>query len=221
MRHQHSVVFRFPTIVLPLCLCLFGAAQAHANPVVANEYSISNGAQLYELYCSECHGQEVTGNGQDYGPDQANPGEDYTELVEIVREDESAQLIPVPEEEKWPEWADRPDPHTVEKPNTKTEVLNTLTAVIEGVHDAKPGRSASADPTVPDRADAFDPVPGATNLADPTVYFHGTSEQEVFNSIATGTGAAMSGWRAKLGSDQAIWDVVNYIRSFWGEDWLY
>ena len=29
----------------------------------------------------------------------------------------------------------------------------------------------------------------------------------------------MPGWRTELGSDEAIWDLVNYIRSLWGEEW--
>jgi mono/diheme cytochrome c family protein len=44
----------------------------------------------------------------------------------------------------------------------------------------------------------------------------------MFNSIAYGAGgAAMPGWQIELGSDEAIWDLVNYIRSYWGEEWLY
>ena len=43
----------------------------------------------------------------------------------------------------------------------------------------------------------------------------------MFNSIANGTGESMPGWRIELGSDESIWDLVNYIRSFWSEDWLY
>jgi mono/diheme cytochrome c family protein len=64
-------------------------------------------------------------------------------------------------------------------------------------------------------------MPGATNLADPVSYFYGTSEEEMFESIAEGTGEAMPGFRTELGGDEAIMDVVNYIRSFWGEEWLY
>ena len=70
------------------------------------------------------------------------------------------------------------------------------------------------------RASGFNPVAGATDLSKPQTFYYGTSEEEVFKSIANGTGAAMPGWRTELGSDEAIWDVVRYIRSFWSEDWL-
>ena len=82
-------------------------------------------------------------------------------------------------------------------------------------------------PATPPRLDepggggSFNRQAGATDLSDPQTFFYGTSEEEVFNSIAEGTGAAMPGWHTDMGSEEDIWDVVNYIRSFWDEAWLY
>lgn len=36
---------------------------APANPVVADEVSISRGAELYSIHCAMCHGQNGEGNG--------------------------------------------------------------------------------------------------------------------------------------------------------------
>jgi mono/diheme cytochrome c family protein len=73
----------------------------------------------------------------------------------------------------------------------------------------------------PGDAGSVNRQPGATDLANPQTFFYGTTEEEVFNSIAKGTGAAMPGWRTEMGSDEDVWDIVNYIRSFWSKAWLY
>ncbi len=63
----------------------------------------------------------------------------------------------------------------------------------------------------------LDVISDATDLTDPEAYYSGNSPQDIFNSVANGTGVAMPGWRAQLGSDEAIWDLVNFIRSLWAE----
>ena len=63
----------------------------------------------------------------------------------------------------------------------------------------------------------MDVISDATDLTDPEAYYSGSSEQEIFNSIANGAGVAMPAWRSQLGSDDAIWDLVNFIRSLQGE----
>ena len=62
-----------------------------------------------------------------------------------------------------------------------------------------------------------DVISDATDLTDPEAYYSGSSEQEIFNSIANGAGVAMPAWRTQLGADNAIWDVVNFILSLQGE----
>ncbi|MDD4978961.1 MAG: cytochrome c [Gallionella sp.] len=39
------------------------AARNMANPVAANEQSVAQGEQLYNIYCTPCHGQSGTGDG--------------------------------------------------------------------------------------------------------------------------------------------------------------
>jgi len=108
-----------------LCLGLLCTFQATANPAPTGEESVARGAQLFQQYCTECHGRD--------------------------------------------------------------------------------GRAQ------------MDVISDATDLTDPDAYYSGSSEQEVFNSIANGAGVAMPAWRSQLGSDDAIWDLVNFIRSLQGE----
>ncbi len=214
-----------------MCLGLLASGQLHANPELADEQSLSNGAQLYALYCSDCHGR-VHGARSDalYGTDKPA---DYTELIDIALERSAPAPTAAPEEE-WPEWADPLDPDEVEvtEADVRAEVLGVVTAAIDEAHgvnsasDRSEMTGGSAKNSAENSAEihkkgGFYPMPGATDLSAPQTFFYGTSEDELFTSIATGTGAAMPGWRAELGSDAAIWDMVNYIRSFWGEEWLY
>lgn len=62
-----------------------------------------------------------------------------------------------------------------------------------------------------------DVISDATDLTDPDAYYSGTTDQDIFNSIANGAGVAMPAWRSQLGSDEAIWDVVRFIRSLQGQ----
>ena len=39
------------------------AARNMVNPVAANEQSVAQGAQLFNIYCTPCHGQSGTGDG--------------------------------------------------------------------------------------------------------------------------------------------------------------
>ncbi|MCB1687720.1 MAG: c-type cytochrome [Halioglobus sp.] len=203
---------------------LTGALQAFAQVDPNDEQSVRMGAQLYDLYCSDCHGVDASGRyGELYDTDDADSdvSEDYAELVELVRGAGAPEPVAAPQAD-WPEWADNPAPEAEE--DVRAEVLGTVTGAIDRMHEAV----EDSDPVGAwDDEDAytnfggFDPVPGATNLADPTAFFHGTSAEEMFDSIANGTGAAMPGWRTELGSDDAIWDLVNYIRSLWGEEWQF
>ncbi len=181
--------------------------------------SVTLGAQLYELYCSECHGSDsVQHYDAIYGSETPEVSEEYAELIEIVRGVKAPESQQV--QEDWPEWAEGPAP--VPEPDVREEVLGTVSQAIAQAHGLSTDagtQGAWDDQVVSGDTDHIDPLPGATNLADPTAYFYGTSEEDIFNSIANGTGAAMPGWRTELGSDEAIWDLVNYIRSLWGEEW--
>lgn len=236
MRQRRSVVSIFPAIVFIVCLGVLGAGRtlAAANP--DDEQSVRNGAQLYEVYCSDCHGNDTSrrhsegyesgalevydfGESEMYDSDEIAVSDDYAELIDIVRSVQLPQPAAVPEED-WPEWAENPAPLRVYKPDIKQDAIGAVTGAIDRVHDAY--RDSDTPGTLDDVAgdiEGFAPVSGATNLAHPSAYFYGTSEDDLFNSIANGTGAAMPGWRSELGSDQAVWDLVNYVRSLWVEDW--
>lgn len=181
---------------------------------------MTQGAQLYELYCSDCHGSDSAQHYDAmYGSETLEVSEEYAELVDIVRGVQSPEAYQEPEDD-WPEWAENPAP--VQEPDVREEVLGTVSQAIARAHGLSPeadSQGARGDQPGAGGTDGFAPLPGATNLADPTAYFYGTSDEEIFNSIAHGTGTAMPGWRTELGSDEAIWDLVSYIRSLWGAEW--
>jgi mono/diheme cytochrome c family protein len=227
MRIQRLVI-RFASLLILLYHCSLRSETADTNPVYPDETSISNGAQLYDVYCSECHGRDTTSAySRMYAPD-ARAADEHSKAVDLAQRKEpikesAEEPIPVVKEKApWPKWADRPDPDAEAPPDPKQETIAELTAVIDEAHgisptpekDKEPGKASTASEAAP-----FEPTPGATNLADPTAYFYGTSEEEMFNNIANGTGTTMVGLRDELGTDNAIWDVINYLRSFWGEEW--
>ena len=164
MRQHRSSVFKLSVMVFMLCLGSTGTGQALAAMDPYDEHSVSMGAQLYELYCSECHGVDTTDRyGELYGSGEMDVSDDYAELVDLVRgvKDPEPYLAP---EEDWPEWADNPAPEP--EVDVREEVLGTVTSAIDKVH----GASLQSD-TVGDwnseagygNAKGFDPVPGATN----------------------------------------------------------
>lgn len=219
MRHRRCI--NFGLITISVTLYLLGTGQVFAAPGSADEQSTGDGAQLYALFCSDCHGSAPVTQQDDYpgGSDTV----DYAQLIEIAQAKKAAEEAATAEEEEWPEWAERPDPNEKKEPDERAEVMSLVTAAIEQAHDVTPESGALDNPDVSsdiDKEIGFNPLPGVTNLGNPQTFFYGTSGEEVFKSIANGTGAAMPGWRTELGNDEAIWDVVNYIRSFWGEEWL-
>ena len=64
----------------------------------------------------------------------------------------------------------------------------------------------------------MDIISDATDLTDPEAYYNGSGEQDIYNSIALGAGVGMPPWREQLKSEEAVWDLVNFIRSLWSED---
>ena len=63
----------------------------------------------------------------------------------------------------------------------------------------------------------LDVISDATNLTLPAEYYSGSTDQDMFNSIANGAGVAMPAWRPVVGSDEAVWDLVWFVKSLWAE----
>jgi mono/diheme cytochrome c family protein len=201
------------TAFIILCLGLLGADQGNANPVFSDEYSRSRGALLYDMYCSECHGAEaIDATAELFDADLG------TVSPEQLLPDAEALATENVEDDDWPEWAERPYPGTNIEPDIREEARS---AVLAGFEEADASEQQGDGDGANSEVITFVPRAGGTNLAHPQTYFYGTTEEELFNSIANGTGVAMPGWSAELGSEEAIWDVVNYIRSSWSEYWLY
>jgi mono/diheme cytochrome c family protein len=63
----------------------------------------------------------------------------------------------------------------------------------------------------------MDVISDATDLTMPGDYYSGSTEEEIYNSIANGAGVAMPAWRPVVGSDEAVWDLVYYVKSLWAQ----
>ena len=63
----------------------------------------------------------------------------------------------------------------------------------------------------------LDVISDATNLTLPGDYYNGSTDQDMYNSIANGAGVAMPAWRPVVGSDEAVWDMVYFVKSLWVE----
>ena len=63
----------------------------------------------------------------------------------------------------------------------------------------------------------MDVISDATDLTLPADYYSGSTDEEIYNSIANGAGVAMPGWRQVVGSDEAVWDLVYFVKSLWVE----
>jgi mono/diheme cytochrome c family protein len=224
------------TAYLTLSLSLLCSGVVLANPVPADDESLANGAFLYDLYCAGCHG--VSTSEQGYGFNAGSELEQEYDFSDLIDEAQAQNALPG-KDNAWPDWVEYPDWEPGDNESAlKSEILYDLTAAIDDAYGIEPDSGSSSEYVAPQTdffeslpseqtidsngAGAFDPAPGVTNLASPYLYFYGTSEEDMFNSIAYGAGgAAMPGWQIELGSDEAIWDLVNYIRSYWGEEWLY
>ena len=121
---RHPRALLLPARCLLLCLGLLPAVGAHAQPA-ADAAAVQRGGQLYQQYCTECHGRD--------------------------------------------------------------------------------GRAQ------------VDVISDASNLTLPADYYNGSTDQDLFNSIANGAGVAMPGWRQAVGSDEAVWDLVHFVKSLWVE----
>jgi mono/diheme cytochrome c family protein len=63
----------------------------------------------------------------------------------------------------------------------------------------------------------LDVISDATDLTVPVDYYNGYTDEDIYNSIANGAGVAMPAWRPVVGSDEAVWDLVYFVKSLWAE----
>ena len=199
-----------------------------ANPVPADDLSLTNGAESYELHCAQCHGWGPVTEGEDlYEPDVEDDDDyDFSDLIDQLELPDDAQNTADSLDSESSEW----DQLTAADDDVqmRAAVLDDLNNAIDEAY----GASGEPDSLAPDDTDFFSEtfedegyedhtrMPGATNLADPESYFYGTSEESLFNSIANGTSTSMPGWRDKLSGEEAVWDLVNFVRSLWSEEWV-
>jgi len=60
-----------------------------------------------------------------------------------------------------------------------------------------------------------DVISDATDLTQPAHYYNGSSDQDMYTSIANGAGVAMPAFSDKFADDRDIWDLVYYIKTLW------
>jgi len=62
-----------------------------------------------------------------------------------------------------------------------------------------------------------DVIANATDLTDPKLWKHGTTEGEIFRSIRDGAADTMPAFASQIRKEEDIWHLVNFIRSLWPE----
>jgi len=226
-------------VAAPLWLCIFSVSPAlvSANPVPADDLSIASGYESYDRYCSSCHGTKlVAADELWYEPDPYEEEIDYDALIDEAqtarREAEERKFANIASRDGSGRWAELPDPgNQANEASVRAQIMEELVAEIDREYELRQ-EAEELDPFGTDYdigeelgfdgIDEFDALPGAPDLADPEAFIYGTDEQTLFNSIAKGVGGgtSMPGFRARLGSEEAVWDLVNYIRSLWGPEWL-
>ncbi len=63
----------------------------------------------------------------------------------------------------------------------------------------------------------LDVIANATDLTEPKLWRHGSSEGEIFRSIRDGAGDNMPAFRSQMRQEEDLWHLVNFIRSLWPE----
>lgn len=231
----HPVLFSLVLLVLVLFFLVSGAASpsAWANPVPADDLSIANGFEYYDEHCAQCHGTKaVNETEQWYEPEQGAEQIDFSALIDQAEEARKRKFANHVERDGAGRWAKLPDPGgKANDADQRAQIMAELVAEI----DREYGLIEEVDEVDPFSTeydigedlgfysiDDDDRLPDATDLADPETFFYGTDELELFRSIAMGVGSesTMPAFRARLGSDEAVWDLVNYIRSLWPDEWL-
>lgn len=209
---------------------------AFASPVPADERSLLAGSDLYVLHCAECHGwapmQRYNARFQD---DDIIEEFDFSSLVE-EEYGESAEAggktVYIEDDDAWPEWAEFPDPgDRANDPDERLLIMEEMTRAIDDHYGT--GEQDEVVPDVveedPDLAtDALENyviddgrTPGAADLLRPELFLYGSGEYELFRVIAEGNGVLMPGFRDRLDSEEAIWNLVNFLRSLWPQQDFY
>jgi len=60
-----------------------------------------------------------------------------------------------------------------------------------------------------------DVISDATDLTQPAHYYNGSSDRDMYTSIANGAGVAMPAFSARFAGDGDIWDLVYYVKTLW------
>ncbi len=63
----------------------------------------------------------------------------------------------------------------------------------------------------------LDVIANATDLTEPKLWRHGTSEGEIFRSIRDGAGDNMPAFKSQIRKEEDLWHLVNFARSLWPE----
>jgi mono/diheme cytochrome c family protein len=227
---------RLQTLLCGAILAVFAAAPALANPVPADDMSIANGYEIYDLHCASCHGtRRLASDDQWYEPDPDQVEIDYEALIDqaqAAREaEEKRRFANIAARDGSGRWAEIPDPgNKANDADVRAQIMEELVAEI----DREYGLDQEVEELDPFSTDydlgeelGFDDygtveaLPGAPDLSDPESFIHGIGEQALFTNIALGIGdgSLMPGYRLRLGSDEAVWDVVNYIQSLWAQQY--
>ena len=227
----------FSHVLLPLVLSGLVVSPVSANPVPADDLSIANGFENYDQLCAGCHGTKVVaGDELWYEPDPYEEDIDYDALIDEVQEarerEEERRFANVARRDGSGRWAEIPDPgNKANEASVRAQIMEELVAEIDREYGTE-DEVVELDPFSTDydigedlgfdHYGELDALPDAPDLADPESFVYGTDEQSLYDAIAKGigSGTTMPGFRARLGSDEAVWDIVNYIRSLWGPEWL-
>lgn len=224
MGSRSGTLNRFFSITVCAVYAALFALGTSANPVPADEQSLTSGADLFGFHCTQCHGWDPADEHAGlYAVDPADEDIDFTELIDIDQDSQG------PAEEEWPEWAELPDPgEKAYNAREREAILAELTGAIDNAYgtgedslerafdDAElEFEAAGLTPQYMDKA-----YPGATDLTQPQAYYYGVSDFDLYEIISRGTDNGMPAFSVELGSDEAIWDLINYIRSLWGEEWV-
>jgi len=227
---------RFAAPLVAAAVAVYFAMPAPANPVPADDLSLLNGAELFERHCTACHGWDPAEQYQSlYGEDPIEGPDPLLSITEPEEEIDPTEFVPE-EPDDWPEWAGPPPEVEDPERDIKMSVLTDLTGAIDEVYadenetygwdtyaDEEPGGDdelSAAERFGDDPTGEQTRSPGATDLTDPQSFIYGTTETDLYFNIINGTGASMPGFRDEIGSEEAVWDLVNYIRSLWDEDWI-
>lgn len=213
---------------------LLASSPALANPVPSDDLSLANGSDSYELHCASCHGSKTLEQEEVwYEADKNVEKIDYSQWVDEAEKAREERLQERFRADDSADWAKLQDPgDKANDAEMRAQIMADLVSAIDKEYGDEGAPldmefltgdvdyGLDEDVAFEDFDIDTDRMPGAPDLAAPDAFFYGTDEDELFNIIAKGTTAGMPAQREILGSEDAIWDLVNYIRSLWGADWI-